>query len=156
MDFGTGPSLGGEGRQDQWWRCEIKNEVCSCQIEIEITGKIYVKHLDWRRVGAAPLSATFMLTLQLLPHSLQSRHIFSPRSLHFSIQFTPLPSLSSSPPSLQLSFAPSAVFYSLFRNQSAPGENLCCSLCLPVRPSHSPLLAFLIFSPTHSFPFTIQ
>lgn len=94
MDFGTGPSLGGEGRLDQWWRCETKNEVCSCQI-VEITGKIYVKHLDWRRVGAAPLSATFMLTLQLLPHSLQSRHIFSPRSLHFSIQFTPLRPLNS-------------------------------------------------------------
>lgn len=65
-------------------------------------------------------------------------------------------SLSSSAPSLPVSFAPSAAFYSLFRNQSAPGEKTAAHFVSLFVSIHSPSLAFLIFSLTLSFPFTKQ
>lgn len=135
MDAGT-PASGGEADQTG-----DEDEVCSCQI-VAFTDHIYVKHLHWRRAGGGGgggalchLHANSAITPTFFT---MPTHLFT----SFTSLFKPAPpssspeqlclSLSSDAPSLQVSFAPSAAFYSLFRNQPAPGQKLCCSLCLPV------------------------
>lgn len=133
---------------------------------MSVTDHIYVKHLHWRRWEAVPLFATFTLTLQLPPRSLQCRHIFSPRSLYFSIQLStrppPPPLYSFVRPSPAVLFPskthllPPLPFIPSLETSLLQGKNSAAHFVSPFVSIHSPLLAFLIFSLTISFLFTIQ
>lgn len=122
----------------------------------------------WRQCHSLPLFATFTLALQLPPRSLQCRHIFSLRSLCFSIQLSPRP--PPPPPPLYSFVRPSPAvlfpskthllpplpFIPSLETSLLQGKNSAAHFVSPFVSIHSPLLAFLIFSLTISFLFTIQ
>lgn len=110
---------------------------------------------------AAALSATFTLTLQLLPLSLQCRHIFLPRSLHFPTQLPlshrPLNSFVRPSPAMLLPseshLLPPLPFIPSLETSPLQGKNSAAHFVSLFVSFHSSLLAFLIFSLTISFPF---